>query len=233
MDRDRLAGLLSEGLSLEQIGRRVGRHPSTVGYWLTKHGLRAVNSERHGARGALTREVLEPLIAAGGTQRSIADTLGVSASTVQYWLRRHELRTVGHRRRHDLPLERPDRLELDCVRHGRTTFVKRPGDGGYYRCSRCRSEQVSKQRRRLKLVLVEEAGGRCQLCGYDRWPGALHFHHVEPGEKVFALSQEGSYRSLARARAEARKCALLCANCHAEVEGGFRTLSLGTANGPG
>jgi hypothetical protein len=29
---------------------------------------------------------------------------------------------------------------------------------------------------------------------------------------------------LARCRAEIRKCVLLCANCHAEVEGGFATL---------
>jgi hypothetical protein len=177
-------------------------------------------------QGGLSREVLEPLVAAGETQRSIAEALGVSAAAVRYWLQRHELRTVRRHRRHDVPPEQPDRLELECLRHGRTMFVKRPGGDGHYRCLRCRSEQVSKQRRRLKLILVEEAGGRCQLCGYDRWPGALHFHHQEPGEKAFALSQEGSYRSLERARAEARKCTLLCANCHAEVEGGFRTLSL-------
>ena len=163
-------------------------------------------------------------MAAGGTHRSIASALGVSAAAVRYWLQRHQLRTVRQHRRHEIPPDRPERLELECRRHGRTMFVKRSGDGSY-RCLRCRSEQVSKQRRRLKAILVEEAGGRCQVCGYDRWPGALHFHHVEPGEKAFALSQEGSYRSLKRARTEARKCTLLCANCHAEVEGGFRTLT--------
>jgi transposase len=226
MDRDRLAAFLAEGLSLEQIGALVGRHPSTVGYWLAKHDLRAVHSERFAPKGGQQREALERLIAAGGTVQSIAEALGVHASTVQYWLRRHDLRTIRHRGRHDIPPDRPDRLELECPRHGRTTFARRSGNG--YRCVKCRSAQVSKQRRRLKLTLVAEAGGRCQLCGYDRWPGALHFHHLEPGEKAFALSQEGSYRSLKRARAEAQKCALLCANCHAEVEGGFRTLSADT-----
>jgi hypothetical protein len=37
-------------------------------------------------------------------------------------------------------------------------------------------------------------------------------------------------RSLARARDEARKCVLLCANCHAEVEGGFTQLPLRSAD---
>jgi hypothetical protein len=39
-------------------------------------------------------------------------------------------------------------------------------------------------------------------------------------EKSFALSRDGVTRSLAAARAEARKCVLLCSNCHAEVEAG-------------
>jgi hypothetical protein len=68
---------------------------------------------------------------------------------------------------------------------------------------------------------VSEAGGACRLCGYDRYPGALHFHHLDPGEKRFRLSEQGATRSLSLLREEARKCVLLCANCHAEVEGGM------------
>ena len=71
-----------------------------------------------------------------------------------------------------------------------------------------------------------EAGGRCELCGYDRCLAALQFHHVDPATKRFALSQEGVSRSLSTARAEAAKCVLLCANCHAEVESGFAQLPL-------
>jgi hypothetical protein len=74
----------------------------------------------------------------------------------------------------------------------------------------------------VKARLVEEAGGRCALCGYDRCQAALQFHHRDPGEKLFAISHQGLTRSLARAREEARKCILVCANCHAELEGGYR-----------
>jgi hypothetical protein len=34
----------------------------------------------------------------------------------------------------------------------------------------------------------------------------------------------GLTRSLERMRAEAAKCALVCSNCHAEIEGGVVTL---------
>jgi hypothetical protein len=62
------------------------------------------------------------------------------------------------------------------------------------------------------------------LCGYDRSPAALQFHDVDPKEKAFSLSRRGVTIALEAARAEAAKCVLLCANCHAEVEGGFAVL---------
>ena len=71
---------------------------------------------------------------------------------------------------------------------------------------------------------MAEAGGACVICGYDRYAGALQFHHVDPAEKSFSLSERGLARSLVKARAEVAKCVLLCANCHAEVEGRIATI---------
>ena len=68
-----LEGLLSAGLSLESIGERVGRHPSTVAYWLDHHGLEAVNRERHAPRRTKRLE-----INAKGVSLSI-DTLRMEA----------------------------------------------------------------------------------------------------------------------------------------------------------
>ena len=79
---------------------------------------------------------------------------------------------------------------------------------------------MSKRRRKVKRILVAEAGGRCVLCGYDRHPAALEFHHVDPSSKAFNLSLRGVTRRIDDLRKEARKCVLLCANCHAEVEPG-------------
>ncbi|MEA2179365.1 MAG: hypothetical protein QOG77_2662 [Solirubrobacteraceae bacterium] len=89
---------------------------------------------------------------------------------------------------------------------------------------RCQSEQVIERRRRLRAQLVAEAGGACVLCGYHRYVGALHFHHVDPSTKRFQLGG-GATRSLERNRREAAKCVLLCSNCHAEVEAGLKILA--------
>jgi hypothetical protein len=110
----------------------------------------------------------------------------------------------------------------DCPVHGPTRHIRRK-DGGV-RCLACRSDAVTARRRRVKALLVAEAGGCCVLCGYGDNVGALHFHHVDPATKVFSLGNTGVTRSLAKARAEAAKCVLLCARCHAEVELGVKRL---------
>jgi transposase len=51
VDKELLEECLGEGLSLEAIGKRVGKHESTVSYWLKKHGLQASKAEIHAARG--------------------------------------------------------------------------------------------------------------------------------------------------------------------------------------
>ncbi len=92
MDQDVLTLLLARGLSVERIARRFGRHPSTVAYWMAKYGLEAPGHDKHAAKGGIARERLEEYVAAGMTIAEIAETVGLSKSTVRHWLRRYELR---------------------------------------------------------------------------------------------------------------------------------------------
>src|SRR5687767_6579245 len=93
MDRDHLERMLEEGLSLETIGGRVGKHPHTVWNWVQKHGLKAAHADRHRPRGALDRDVLAALVEEGMTIREIATQLDRSYATVRHWLGRYELST--------------------------------------------------------------------------------------------------------------------------------------------
>jgi transposase len=225
MDKDALQLLLAQGVSVEQIGRRFGRHPSTVSYWMRKHGLEAPNRAKHAGKGGLDRDVLAELVGRGMTIREIAGVLERSTATVRHWLRRHGLSTAAAERARDTRVGRAQgesSLVRDCARHGRTAFVIE--GRGYYRCKQCRSEQVIRHRRRLKELLVAEAGGVCALCGYDRHLGALQFHHLDPRSKRLHISQNGITLSLETIRQEVRKCVLLCSNCHAEVEGGIASV---------
>ena len=104
----------------------------------------------------------------------------------------------------------------ECVVHGETEFVLEKNK--YYRCKKCRTDRVSNIKKRHKQELVEEYGAGCNICGYNRYIGALHFHHIDPKTKSFSL---GNVRSKVKMQEEAKKCILLCGNCHSEVEAGI------------
>jgi len=237
MDRASLEQLLGQGLSLAEIGRRVGRHEATVSYWLKKYGLEAVNQGKHEAKGGLTREELEPLVEAGMSIAQIAEGVGRSMGTVRHWLAKYGLRTQcppGAPRRPGAQKALAEGLSealLVCPRHGAAEHVR--DSRGHYRCRQCRVESVARRRRKVKQTLVTEAGGRCRMCGYARCVAALEFHHLDPKEKKFGLAQRAA-RSIETLRAEVRKCVLLCSNRHAEVESGFVEIpsDLGGASRP-
>jgi cytochrome c553 len=56
--------------------------------------------------------------------------------------------------------------------------------------------------------------------GYNRTPYNLHFHHVDPNAKSFSMHM-GVGKAIATFREEAKKCVLVCANCHGEIEAGL------------
>jgi transposase len=230
MERAYLEELLAQGLSLAEIGRRVGKHEATVSYWLKQHGLCAANAKRHAARGGITRERLSALVEEGLSIAQISERQGCSKTAVRHWLLRYGLKTraalerrprAEARRAHELGVES---TPMRCPRHGMTLFVV--DRRGYYRCRRCRVAAVARRRRRMKALLVAEAGGSCVVCGYSRNARGLHFHHLDPRSKRIEINARGSALALERLRAEARKCVLLCANCHAEAEAGLIALPI-------
>lgn len=92
-------------------------------------------------------------------------------------------------------------------------------------CYECSPEGLSSadslrtKKRIIKHKLIEYKGGKCEKCGYQKCEAALQFHHKNPKEKDFTIStinlnmETLTMRDLYK---EADKCALLCANCHAE-----------------
>ncbi len=173
---------------------------------------------------ASTAGTLLELVERGFSIRQIASEVGLSFPAIRYWLKKYGLKTEPlHYSSRDA--EKTPSVLRECPTHGWTDYV-RTGARGYYRCPVCTIERVASRRRRLKEILVVEAGGRCALCGYDAYTGALQFHHVDPRQKRFGLALGGLTGALADVRQEARKCVLLCGNCHAEVEAGLAEVAL-------
>ena len=78
-----------------------------------------------------------------------------------------------------------------------------------------RQKRVSKEK---KLELIKIFGSKCSICGYNKNYSSLVFHHKDGKSKKFHLDA----RSLANRKfevilAEAKKCILLCHNCHNEL----------------
>ncbi|MGZ6005366.1 MAG: hypothetical protein ACXWLH_04415 [Candidatus Saccharimonadales bacterium] len=82
-------------------------------------------------------------------------------------------------------------------------------------------QAVTTRRRYLKLKAVKLLGGSCTFCGYNKHPGVLDFHHIDPESKSFGISSRGFSRSWQSIEAELKKCILVCANCHREIELGL------------
>ena len=92
-----------------------------------------------------------------------------------------------------------------------------------FNCSPCKpppgnySKVRESERRRRKEVLIKMLGGRCSKCGYNKSIPALSFHHKRPETKLFDISHNGNLmQEWSIVVREARKCKILCLNCHAE-----------------
>jgi hypothetical protein len=110
-----------------------------------------------------------------------------------------------------------------CRKHGKAIHIQEVS--GYYRCWQCRKQFQNAKRKNRKALLVKQFGNKCNICGYNKYLGALQFHHLDPKSKLFELGVREIRRSRSAILAEAKKCILLCANCHTEVENKITIIS--------
>ena len=75
-------------------------------------------------------------------------------------------------------------------------------------------------RKRIKIALVKAFGGKCQYCNQEFSEVVFDFHHLNPKEKSFGLASGSTTRAKSAYAEEAKKCCMLCANCHRLVENG-------------
>lgn len=76
---------------------------------------------------------------------------------------------------------------------------------------------VKEHRKRVKEELIAYKGGKCEICGYNKCIAALDFHHINPEEKDFTISNSNIYKNIEALKQEVDKCMLVCANCHREL----------------
>jgi len=79
--------------------------------------------------------------------------------------------------------------------------------------------EVRKARRVHTRITVREIKEElsCEICG-ESHPATLDFHHKDPTEKDFSISDAvGSGYSIETVKEEISKCRILCSNCHRKL----------------
>lgn len=172
MEKEILVNYIEKDFNLVQIGKEVGKAPSTITYWLNKYGLKT-------------------------NHLSFKDK-----PKTDYGIDRH------------------------CTRCDETKLLSEFYDkngkiGGSSYCKSCMGKQSLDRQRNLKQVCIDYKGGECQECGYNKCNAALEFHHLDPNEKDFNISELKKTNFNEQIKSELDKCALLCSNCHREVHAGL------------
>ena len=91
-------------------------------------------------------------------------------------------------------------------------------------CKSCTTVSTTRRQREVKRKAVDYLGGKCSICNYNKYTGALEFHHMNPSEKDFSIA-ELKLSSFDKIKSELDKCLLVCANCHREIHGGVIEIS--------
>lgn len=105
------------------------------------------------------------------------------------------------------------------------TFRRLTKAATYYRRHTENVERQRASKQGIKQRVLQALGweARCVRCGYDRYIGALDFHHEDPTQKDNQVLTFGFDRAVE----EARKCILICSNCHREVHAADERKSAG------
>jgi hypothetical protein len=184
---------------------------------------------------------IKQLAAEGLSNYKIAERVGYSDGTVAYWLNKEKIRPTEPR--NFLAADYDSKTEHTCHICKETKpiaeFGKKKSRGKYVEylvlsyCKKCDKEQYANRRivRKSPSTLdrkkfaVDYKGGNCSICGYNKCPSAMDFHHVDPKTKEYEIS------SLIRSKSndeillkELDKCILLCSNCHREYHAGYTEL---------
>jgi len=168
----------------------------------------------------MEKGILEKYLDEGHSLNKIAKITGKSLTTVIYWKDKYHLKSC-YRSLRDLEESEygETRFCQRCKKEVKTeNFYQRRGkkNSSSY-CKSCTNEQVNERNQKIKSLMIEYKGGSCTRCGYNKYQGALDFHHLDPKEKDFNPGHLKKYKFDDKIKKELDKCILVCSNCHREI----------------
>lgn len=156
----------------------------------------------------------------------ISTLVGKSQTTVRYWLKKYNIKTnhlsiKNHVKSNIIP------LTFYCSKCKTTKdladfYPRKERSNPYSYCKSCAITIAFTKTQQFKLKCLEYKGSSCSRCGYNKYIGALEFHHVDPTQKDFGIGQISLRKFNDAIKKELDKCIVLCSNCHKEVHNELR-----------
>ena len=170
----------------------------------------------------MTKEFLIEKINSGLSLNQISKETGKGLTTVRYWVKKYQINIPNKPFKYVNKKNYGEtRFCPKCEKECSTSefYTRRDKSNSSSYCKQCTNYQTVIRQRNLKKQMIEYKGGKCERCGYDKYYGALEFHHIDPSKKDFSLSHLKRYTFNQIVIDELDKCMLLCSNCHREIHG--------------
>ena len=220
--KDKYQSLIDKGYTSYQIASEIGVSASTV-----KRNLIILNMKTiHKVEPIIiSLDALKELIEKKYTIRKIAKELNRSQGSIKHRLKKYKLKTHSDWCR----VRKEQRREIvngykTCPKcHEKFSlipenfYIKKSGKFHCW-CKKCNDTITYQKQTERKKLCVEYKGGKCSICGYNRYIGSLDFHHVDPTKKEFNISRLRTY-TWDILKLELDKCICVCKNCHGEIHG--------------
>lgn len=175
----------------------------------------------------MKKEELEQMINEGKSLNKISKVTGKSLTTVRYWVKKLDIqiktKNFSEQGKKDYGQSRVcPKCKENCAID---QFYNRRGkENSSVYCKKCTTIQVVERTKKLKQEMVNYKGGCCEICGYNKYIGALDFHHINPDQKDFTIAKVRQYKFDELIKKELDKCMLVCSNCHREIHGGLEVV---------
>ena len=106
--------------------------------------------------------------------------------------------------------------QCNTLKENKEFYVKNKNRGTLQsKCKECHNIYCINRWIEKKKKAIEYKGGKCVKCSYNKYYGALEFHHLDPNEKDMDWDKMRK-TSWEKIKKELDKCVLLCSNCHRE-----------------
>lgn len=222
--KEQYQDLINKGLTSKQIAQQLGIGTSTAKGHIRDYGLKTIFKKE---RIPIDKEKLEKLIALNYSTYKIATELKCGQTNVRYWMNMFGLKTTPISKYGNKMTKYKIGDEKVCPKCNRKLlickenfYIKKSGGGVHPWCRECNNAISLSKQRDMKIKAVSIMGGACQICGYNKYVGALDFHHKDPNVKEYNISQLRTY-SFEKLKIELDKCLCVCRNCHAEIHAGL------------